>query len=103
MCGGGAARDGAWNLGAPRERGRDPGAHQGRGVFPQSQDSEEEMDPGKGRGHPGCWSGPRVPCLRTTATSVSSVSPGGCPPTPSLWGWILAGLTAVFGLEVWPV
>lgn len=56
MCGGGAARDGAWNLGAPRERGRDPGAHQGRGVFPQSQDSEEEMDPGKG---PGPGPGPR--------------------------------------------
>ena len=50
MCGGGAARDGAWNLGAPRERGRDPGAHQGGGVFPQSEDSEEEMDPGKGPG-----------------------------------------------------
>ena len=64
MCGGGAARDGAWNLGAPRERGLDPGAHQGGGgVFPQSEDSEEEVDPGKGPGAgpgPGPGPGPRT-------------------------------------------
>lgn len=51
--------------GAPRGKGRDPGAHQGGGgMFPQREGSEEEMDPGRGPGpgpgpDPDPGSGPR--------------------------------------------